>query len=329
MGQTRKAYAARAGSRTCGRVRRPGRPSSPLPVRDGVCASRVYLPAGPWRTLLEFLHERYPHLDRNVLKSRLKRGDIVDQYGRSQLVTAPYQAHQWLWYYRDVPDEVRVPFDLKILYADEGLVVADKPHFLASTPGGRYLQETALTRLRRLLDKADLTPVHRLDRDTAGIIMFCADPMRRGAYQSLFQRREVYKEYEAIAPWRDDLALPRVHRSRLIARKSDFRMRESTGAPNSETHIQLMAMLPGGYAHYRLIPVSGRKHQLRVHMAALGIPILNDEMYPDWMPPRPDDDFSRPLQLVARTLSFTDPFNGQHRCFHSGQQLAHLNAITA
>lgn len=310
-------------------MRRPGRPPSPLPDRDGVSASRVYLPDGPWLTLLEFLRERYPHLPPGVLETRLARGDFVDVHGNSQPLATPYQAHQWLWYYRDVPPEVPVPFKTSVIYAQDGLVVADKPHFLASTPGGRYLQETALIRLRRCLNLPDLSPVHRLDRDTAGIILFCADPMRRGAYQSLFQQRKVYKEYEAIAPWRRDLDVPCVYRSCMVSNSSDFRMKEITGRPNSQTRIELIRALPDGYAHYRLIPLTGRKHQLRVHMSALGIPIANDEMYPEWLPPRPSDDFSRPLQLVARALSFTDPFSGLQHRFQSARQLTMLSPIEA
>lgn len=290
-------------------------------MRGGVCASRVYLPAGPWRTLLQFLHERYPHLPAGILEARLKRGDIVDAQGRPQAVSTAYQANQWLWYYREVPDEVPVPFDLPVLYADDVLVVADKPHFMASTPGGSYLQETALIRLRRSLGLTDLSPLHRLDRDTAGVIVFCADPTRRGAYQSLFQRREVKKVYEAVACWQDKLNLPYVHKSRVVESGQGFRMVESPGAPNSETRVELIRVLPKGYAHYRLLPVTGRKHQLRVHMDALGIPIAHDEMYPDLLPPRRSDDFSHPLQLLARTISFTDPFTGQLRSFHSQRHL--------
>lgn len=301
---------------------RRARPPSPLPVRDGVCASRVYLPTGPWRTLLEFLHQRYPHLQPGILEARLERGDIVDAQGRPQTISTVYQPDQWLWYYREVPDEVPLPFDLPVLHADDDLVVADKPHFMASTPGGRYLQETALIRLRRTLGVTELSPIHRLDRDTAGVIVFCAHPDRRGAYQSLFQRREVIKEYEAVAPWRADLTLPHVYQSCVVERGEGFRMVESPEAPNSETRIELIARLADGYAHYRLSPLTGRKHQLRVHMNALDIPIAHDEMYPDLLPCRRDDDFSQPLQLLARTISFVDPFTGQQRCFHSQRHLS-------
>ena len=183
-------------------------PPSPLPVRDGVSASRLYARPGrgkhsgdSWCTGFRISHD--------VLRGRLQRGDIVDGDGYPQTPEMPYRAHQWLWYYRHVHDEVPVPFELPVLYADDCLVVVDKPHFMATTPGGRYLRETALVRLRRKLGITDLTPIHRLDRDTAGIVMFCIDPRHRGAYQRLFQEREVEKEYEAVAPWGPEMPCPR------------------------------------------------------------------------------------------------------------------------
>lgn len=297
-------------------------PPSPLPARDGICASRLYLPPGPWQTLGDFMLVRFPHVRPDVVMARLDRGDIVDGNGRPQAADMPYKPHQWLWYYRHVPDEVPLPFDLPVIYSDDALVVVDKPHFMATTPAGRYLRETALVRLRRELGIMDLTPVHRLDRDTAGVVMFCSDPEQRGLYQRLFQERQVAKEYEAVAPFRPDLTLPQVYRSRLVEGDGkDFRMAEVPGQSNSETHIDIIRCLPGGLAHYRLVPVSGRKHQLRVHMSALGMPIANDEMYPVLQPMRSADDFSRPLQLLARAISFTDPVSGQLRRFVSARQL--------
>ncbi|HLR77751.1 MAG TPA: pseudouridine synthase [Burkholderiaceae bacterium] len=297
-------------------------PPSPLPVRDGVCASRLYLQPGPWRTLWDFMLHRFPHVSHDVLKRRLDNGDIVDGDGRPQQAGQPYRAHQWLWYYRDVPDEVALPFDLPIIHADDVLVVVDKPHFMATTPAGRYLRETALVRLRRQLGIVDLTPVHRLDRDTAGVVMFCIDPKHRGAYQRLFQERQVDKEYEAVAPWRPGLGLPRSYCSRMVeGGGKDFRMAEIPGPPNSETRIELIDRLADGLAHYRLMPVSGKKHQLRVHMNGLGIPIANDEMYPDLLPMRAADDFSHPLQLLARSIAFADPLSGLPRRFVSQRRL--------
>lgn len=288
----------------------------------------MYLPPGPWLTLWDFFLFRFPYVQPHALKARLDRGDIVDMHGQAQCATMAYRAHQWLWYYREVPDEVPLPFDLPIIYADDTLVVADKPHFMATTPGGRHLHQTALIRLRRTLGLPDLSPVHRLDRDTAGVIVFCADPARRGAYQGLFQQRLVDKEYEAVALWHPGLELPYDHRSCVVEGGHDFRMTEVPGSPNSETRIELAGILPHGYAHYRLRPLTGRKHQLRVHMSALGIPIANDEMYPDLLPHRDDGDFGRPLQLLARSIAFTDPLTGKPRLFRSTRELDMVVALS-
>lgn len=300
--------------------------AAPLPVVGGVAPSRVYLVPGPWKTVYEFLVERFRHMPDEILRQRLENGDIVDDHGTPQRQDTPYSPHRWLWYYREVPDEARVPFELEVLHSDSRIVVVDKPHFLASIPGGRHLRETVLTRLRDRFDLPQLTPVHRLDRDTAGVMLFCRDPGSRGAYQRLFQSREVLKIYEAVAPWRADLELPHTHRSRLLPGTPSFIMTEVPGEPNSETRIELVERM-GELALYRLMPTTGRKHQLRAHMSALGIPICNDTFYPKWSTPNNVTDYTRPLQLLARVVEFVDPFNGQHRQFVSQRKLA-LNAPT-
>lgn len=231
----------------------------------------------------------------------------------------PYRPGSRIWYYREVPPETPVPFEEAILYRDEHLLVVDKPHFLATVPGGRYLRETLLARLRNKLDLPELTPVHRLDRETAGLVLFCIHPPSRGKYQALFEQRSVQKVYEAIAPFRADLELPRVHRSLLRegSRNGErfFTMQEVAGEPNSETRIALIERR-GDLAKYRLEPHTGRKHQLRAHMAALGVPILNDPWYPAVLEDK-GDDFSRPLQLLAREIEFVDPLSGEARQFSS------------
>lgn len=294
---------------------------APLPVREGVAPSRVFLPPGPWETVLEFLEARYHHLPEGLLRTRMARGDIVDSAGRPQAVDEPYRPRQWLWYYREAPDEPILPEALPVLFQDALLVVVDKPHFLATAPAGRHVRDTVLTRLRRDLGLPRLTPIHRLDRETAGVLVFCADPASRGAYQTLFQRREVARVYEAVAPWTDRLHFPLTHKSRLVNGR-EFLMQEEAGIPNSETSIEQVKKIGTSRGLYRLYPVSGRKHQLRAHLAALGLPILNDELYPTLWPQRAADDFRRPLQLLARSIAFTDPVTGQVRAFSSQRRLA-------
>lgn len=289
-------------------------------MKDGVAPSRVYLQPGPWATLYDFLVQRFQYTDPRVIEERLNRGEIVDEQGRRQAGDAPYQPRRWLWYYREVPPEAPVPFSVQVLHRDQRLLVIDKPHFLASIPGGRYLKETALTRLRHELALPQLSPLHRLDRETAGVMMLCIDPASRGAYQQLFQDRQVTKEYEAVAPYSERLSFPVTRRSRLETRGWHFTMDEVEGEPNSETRIELIASM-GELGWYRLYPHTGRKHQLRVHMAGLGIPILNDLFYPNLAPQPAYSDFSRPLQLLARRIQFKDPFTGEMRVFESQRQL--------
>ena len=297
---------------------------SPLPIRDQIAPSYAWLPQGDWPNLLAWLLERFPHLDRSILEDRLARGEIVDEAGRVMAADTPYRPGSRIWYYREVPPETPVPFEEIILHRDERLLVVDKPHFLATVPGGRYLRETLLARLRSKLDLPHLTPIHRLDRETAGVVLFCIDPPSRGKYQALFEQRTVSKVYEAIAPFRADLELPRVHRSRLQegSRNGErfFTMQEVDGELNSETRIELIERR-GDLAKYRLAPQTGRKHQLRAHMAALGIAILNDPWYPTVIEDK-GDDFSKPLQLLAREIEFVDPLSGELRRFATTRGLS-------
>lgn len=294
---------------------------APVPVRDGLAPSFLHLPAGPWPSLLSFLVERFPHIDTATWRQRLQSGQVFDHAGQPHTVDSPYPANRRIWYYRDVPSEVPVPFDAPLLYRDPRLVVADKPHFLASVPGGRHVHETLLTRLRNTLATPALTAVHRLDRETAGVILYCADPTYRGAYQTLFQARAVSKEYEAIGRFNPTLALPHCRRSRLLELPGSFLMREVPGEANSETEIALIERR-GAWARYRLRPATGKKHQLRAHLAALGLGIYADPWYPALLPDKAADDFGQPLRLLARAIAFTDPVDGTPRRYVSTRTLA-------
>lgn len=293
---------------------------STLALRDGVAPSFLQLPAGPWPSLLAFLLERFPHIDAHTWRTRLECGQVFDQAGQPFHLDSGYPANQRIWYYREVEHEPVVPFEATLLYRDERLLVVDKPHFLACVPGGRHLRQTLLTRLRSSLSLPDLSPIHRLDRETAGVMLFCLDPGCRSAYQTLFQQQAVSKEYEAIAGYRADLQLPTVRLSRLQERADHFQMVEVAGEPNSQTRIELIEQR-GPLARYRLLPSSGKKHQLRAHMAALGIGIYADPWYPQQQE-KAIDDFSNPLRLLARSIHFTDPIDGSPRTYHSLRSLA-------
>ena len=286
-----------------------------LATRNGVGPSCVGLPAGPWRTITDFLVERFPAITRDVWLQRMANHLVVDEFGDLVTPERPYPGHMRIYYYRAVNEELRIPFDEVLLYQDSHLVVADKPHFLPVTPSGHYLQETLLVRLKKRLGLDTLIPIHRIDRETAGLVMFSVQPGERNAYQALFRDHAVTKHYQAIAPWHSDLILPLTRKSRIVEDQPFFRQREIEGTPNSETHIDVIET-NGSLARYALSPVTGKKHQLRVHMNALGLPILNDRMYPP-VANTPDDDYSLPLQLLAKSIAFDDPVTGQARQFES------------
>nr|WP_315188955.1 pseudouridine synthase [uncultured Albidiferax sp.] len=289
----------------------------PLPTRDGVGPSTVGLPGGSWPTVIDFFAERFPTVERAVWLQRMRDGLVLDEQALPVPPDAAYRPHTRLFYYRHLPVEPRIPFEAPILYQDAHLVVVDKPHFLPTLPAGRFVQETLLVRLKQSLGLDTLAPLHRLDRETAGVSLFAIQPQERAAYHALFKQREVHKQYEAIAPWRGDL--PGVYRSQIVPGEPFFRYQEMPGEPNSETHIAVLQR-HGDWARYQLSPVTGRTHQLRVHMAALGVPIRNDRFYPEVVNIA-DDDYAAPLQLLARSIAFTDPVTGQARRFESARAL--------
>jgi tRNA pseudouridine32 synthase/23S rRNA pseudouridine746 synthase len=300
---------------------------APLPSRDGVGPACVTLPIGPWKTTLDFLTERFPHVSRPEFEARLARGDMVYEDGTPAAAAQSYTPRRKLYYYRAIAEERRIPFEARILYQDEYLVAVDKPHFLPVTPGGHYLQETLLVRLVRLLGIETLAPMHRLDRETAGVVLFTVKPALRGRYQDLFKDRAVEKEYEAIAPHQPMLELPLTRVNRLVRGEPFFRMREARndepGESNAQTTIERLEVLDENWARYRLTPLTGKKHQLRVHMAGLGIPIRNDMIYPKLCAYVAADEstYDTPLQLLARRIAFTDPVTGKRRQFSSKRSL--------
>lgn len=291
------------------------KPVHGLPTKDGVGPSCVGLPAGTWPTITDFLVERFPAITRNVWLERMARHLVVDEFGGFVTPERSYPSHMRIYYYRAVDVEARIPFDETILYQDAHLVVADKPHFLPVTPSGHYLQETLLVRLKKRIGIDTLIPIHRIDRETAGLVLFSIQPQERNAYQKLFRDHAVEKDYEAIAPWRDDLTWPLTRKSRIVEDEPFFRQREISGVPNSETQINFIEK-SGSQGRYALSPITGKKHQLRVHMNALGLPIQNDRMYPP-VADTPDDDYQQPLQLLAKTIAFTDPVTRELRRFES------------
>jgi tRNA pseudouridine32 synthase / 23S rRNA pseudouridine746 synthase len=305
-------------------ARRPRTPPpSPLPQRDGIDPVRLRLPADPggeWATVRDHLLARFgAAVGAGRVEAMVRAGRFagVDGVVRE---SDPYTAGRYVWFHRDFAAEERVPFGIGIVYRDERIVVADKPHFLATTPRGRHVTETALARLRRELGLPGLQPAHRLDRLTAGLVLFVVRPGDRGAYQTLFRDRLVRKEYEAVAAYRPGVALPVTVRGRIEKERGVIAAREVPGRPNAESRVELLEHR-GGYGRYRLVPVTGRTHQLRVHMCGLGLPLLDDPVYPVVQEPRAED-YGRPLQLLAKVLEFTDPVTGEPYRFESRLRLA-------
>ncbi|MFG3090729.1 RluA family pseudouridine synthase [Streptomyces antibioticus] len=302
--------------------RRVVAPPSPLPQRDGIDAVRVRLPGeGGWATAREYLVERLSGAGAGVVDGMLRDGRIVGADGRAVAPDAPYVPGMFVWFHRELPAEVPVPFPLEVVYRDAHIVVVDKPHFLATTPRGSHVTETALARLRRELDLPALGAAHRLDRLTAGLVLFTVRPEERGAYQGLFRERRMRKVYEAVAPYDATRAWPVTVRSRIVKERGRLAAYEVPGEPNAVSVVEPVEHRSDGLARYRLVPGTGQTHQLRVHMTALGVPILGDPLYPEVAPPVPPGDFRRPLQLLARELEFTDPVTGREHRLRSGRVL--------
>jgi tRNA pseudouridine32 synthase / 23S rRNA pseudouridine746 synthase len=293
--------------------------NAPLPIVEGIGPSCQWLPSGPWKTVMDFFIEKFPNVDAEVWNARMAKGQVMDETGRRVDRETAFRVGACIFYYRELENETAIPFVEQVLYQDEHILVADKPHFLPVIPSGRFLQETLLVRLRKQRGIESLVPIHRLDRETAGVVLFSVNSKTRSHYTALFRNRSMTKTYEALAPTLEDASFPKTRRSRIVQGEPFFRMKEVPGEANSETQISLRRNL-GPISLYQLVPITGRKHQLRLHLAALRIPIINDKLYPA-MTRSDDDDFSSPLKLLAKSISFQDPLTGRQHYFESGKNL--------
>ncbi|TDK21098.1 pseudouridine synthase [Luteimonas aestuarii] len=289
------------------------------PAIDGVGASRFQVPPGPSATVLDALCAAFPAIPASQWRERFARGHVLDADGHPLPANAAARAGLELHYYRDVPDEPLIVGEARVLHRDAHLLVADKPHFLPVVPAGRFVRDTLLARLVRQTGIDTLVPLHRIDRATAGLVLFSVEPRTRDAYQALFRERRIRKRYAALAPALPGRSFPLTHCSRIVRGEPFFRMREVDGEPNSETRIEVLSR-DAAHWRYALEPVTGRKHQLRVHMASLGAPILGDPLYPDLDETALAQD-GAPLQLLAQSLAFEDPLDGTAQCFESEQSL--------
>ena len=275
-------------------------------MRNGLGPARLRLQGG---NVADELGRRFGPPARD----KVLAGDVFDADGTALSADTEMTAGAHVYLYRDLPDEVPVPYPMPVLYRDDNIVAVDKPHFLATMPRGSHVAQTALVRLRRDLGLAELSPAHRLDRLTAGVLLFTARREVRGAYQSMFARGEVMKTYLAVSSVQPGLAAPQVISNRIVKQRGTLQARIEPGEPNAETRIE-----PLGAGRYRLIPRTGRTHQLRLHMAAIGLPIDNDPLYPNVIDVEPGD-FTAPLRLIAQRLELSDPLTGDQRCFVSSR----------
>ena len=291
---------------------------------EGVSSSRVYLPADKqYPSLLDFFINQFPHIEKSEWQARFSDGLVMTADGQPVLPQDAYQPNTHLIYFRRLAREPEIPFEEEILFQDAHIVVADKPHFLPVTPSGLYLHQTLLNRLKKKTGIQTLSPIHRIDRDTAGLVIFSINPSERAQYQNLFRDRMVRKVYEAIAPYSDTLnqRLPLTYQSRLEESEHFLQMQEVEGEPNADTNIELLEITKP-WARYLLTPGSGKKHQLRCHLNALGVPIKGDQIYPILTPYQEYDlDFSNPLQLLAKEIHFMDPISKKNRSFASKRVL--------
>jgi tRNA pseudouridine32 synthase/23S rRNA pseudouridine746 synthase len=267
-------------------------------------------------TVLEYLIIKFPYIDAQIWRQRIDDGKVHCHDGSLITALSPFQSQQRIYYYREVESEPSIPFKEEILFQDQHILVAYKPHFLAVTPGGIYVNECLQTRLRDSTGIETLQALHRLDRVTAGLLLFSVSPDTRHRYHDLFETRKIRKTYQAIAKINDGENLIGQEweiKNRIVQSEPRFLMRVTEGEANSHSAIRCIQQTTD-QALFELNPVTGKTHQLRLHMQALGWPILNDKYYPT-LEPLSADNYSAPLQLLAKELQFIDPVSQQPRRF--------------
>lgn len=274
----------------------------------------------PFPSILDFLVDRFPRIQKEIWEERIRSGKVLDEDSCPINFDTSYYPRKKLFYFREVEKEVPIPFQEEIVYQDANLLVVDKPHFLPTTQGGRFIDESLIYRLRERTGNSLIAPIHRIDRETAGLVMFSLDPEARAVYQQLFERRLVAKVYHAISY----LGVDRKEKewyieNRLVRGEPPFRIMECDGPPNASTRVKQMEV-KDQRAYFHLFPRTGKRHQLRCHMASLGFPIENDKYYPVLQDETPDN-YDNPLQLLARELRFKDPLSGELKQFVSRRTL--------
>ena len=274
-------------------------------------------------SVLEYLIIKFRNIRPEVWQQRVADGKVHWHDGSLITADSPFQAQQRVYYYREVESEPVIPFEEKILFQDEHILVAYKPHFLAVIPTGIYIKECLQNRLREKTGQQNLQALHRLDRPTAGLVLFSVNPATRHLYHELFSARKIHKTYQAIARVdreEDVVGKEWLVQNRIVPSEPRFLMEMVEGEPNSHSVIRCLAQ-SGDKALFELNPITGKTHQLRLHMQSLGWPLLNDRFYPILLP-KDEEVYSLPLQLLAKELRFIDPVTQQSRVFSSNTELS-------
>ena len=285
-------------------------------------ASFIALPqiSQPPATVFDYFCYRFDNVPASVWRERFTQGKVHWQDGQLLDLTTPYRPQQKVYYYREVANETLPPFEESILYEDELIVLANKPHFMALHPGGSVINQCLINRLRVRTGSEQLIAAHRLDRATAGIVLLVKQSGHRDAYHGLFRHGQISKRYQALAKLPPELladyragrlSLPTrwTVKNRIDKGTPSFTMCVVDGEPNSHSEIALIS-IDGEIGRFELIPISGKTHQLRLHMKSLGMPILNDNFYPKLLP-KEAEDITRPMKLLAQQLAFKDPVSGR------------------
>jgi len=269
---------------------------------------------------VDFLVRAFPDISRETWALRITEGKVLDDSGSPISTDTEYVPAKRLFYFREVENELVIPFPESILFQNDEILVACKPHFLPVIPGGRFVNECLLNRLRARTGIADLTPLHRIDRETAGIVIFSVNRNTRGLYHELFVQGKVAKAYRALAEFMLPPQSTRwVIENRIVRGEPRFKMKIAPGIVNARSTIQLLET-KGNRGLFQLSPVTGKTHQLRLHMSDLGFRILNDRVYPDLLPEK-EDDYSNPIQLLAKQVQFKDPITGGNLEFVSEREI--------
>ncbi|MDB2386852.1 pseudouridine synthase [Shewanella sp.] len=267
-------------------------------------------------TVLSFLVSHFSAIAEETWIERIKSGKVHWRNGDIIQLDTAFVARARVYYYREVEQESVIPFDEKTLLTTPQFIIAYKPAFLAVNPSGNFVNECLVNRLRMKTKNEQIVACHRLDRATAGVMLLSVNPETRHDYHQLFKTGHITKTYQAIArlcePLREQMAANRLTlplhwtvKNRLVKAEPSFMMKISHGEANSHSEITLV-QTKGDLGLFQLQPITGRTHQLRLHMLSLGMPIMNDKLYP-LLQDKAADDFNQPLMLLAKTLRFVDP----------------------